>query len=78
MIAAIGKATGFPVYTRTNYGVHVLIMFMFFFSIFAMSLCVSSCVQQPRWVNVASLLLFFGAMFASSFPPAEFQNFWLT
>jgi hypothetical protein len=49
---------------------------MLCFSLTALALCISSCVQRPAWVNVASICFFFAATFTSVFPLAEMQNIW--
>jgi hypothetical protein len=53
-------------------------MFMFFLAMISMALCISSCVQQPRWVNVASILLLFVTIFVSVFQVIQPQNYYYT
>jgi ABC-type multidrug transport system fused ATPase/permease subunit len=54
--ASVGLASGLSLFTRTDFSVHVIVLYVFCISSVAHGLFVASLVRQPRWVIVASFL----------------------
>ena len=55
---SVGYALDLNVFTNCDYIVHLLVMLLFLFNMGALALFVGSFVTRPRWVNVASFLVF--------------------
>jgi hypothetical protein len=59
-IAGVGTGYGtkLNVFTKCDFGVHLLALFLYLVAMVAMSLFIASFVTRPRWVNLASFIVF--------------------